>query len=626
MTTDTLGKYKLGAILGQGGMGAVYRSFHPQLNRPVAIKVIRSNVADPQVHQRFMREAQIVAGLAHPHIIRIFDIDVQDGQPYIVMDLVEGESLDKRLSSGPLALDTVLQIMLPLTDALGYAHSQGVIHRDLKPANVLLQLDGRPVLADFGIARPLNTQSSDQLTATGALIGTLAYMAPEQFLGAGSDQRSDIYALGVMLFEMLTGHPPFDGDTAQVMYAHLHQPPPSLTALHPNAPTALDQLIQGMLAKEPDDRPQTTHEIGAALRSIQDTYAFTGATVALTNGPPTVPVGSALTPSTVAVGQATAPTSAAIPAHAAPKPRRSWLSMRGCLLISLGGFALTAGLVILVILLQVNVRKTDDVRAVTDPTDAPYRAAPPDSASSISEPIYNLRDALPFQPFDRARLNFPEDQLQWRMETTLQNEQQVGPETFTVGNMSYGYIGDSLWFFGEVRNDGETPRESVEVRISLLNDEGLELVSDIGFTSMSYLNPEEISPFRVLFSEELLPDTPPTSYVMEVRGDEADFELGYTIRDITIVNEPSELRERTQILLRGSVRNEAEGPTQFINVQAIFYDANGAVVGLSDTYAEPDTPDDILPPGENASFDMRSIIFTGAPTSYRLLVEGSRAN
>ncbi|MEM8530434.1 MAG: protein kinase [Chloroflexota bacterium] len=619
MTVDTLGKYKLGVVLGQGGMGAVYRSFHPQLNRPVAIKVIRSNVTDPQAHQRFIREAQIVAGLAHPHIIRIFDIDVQDGQPYIVMDFVEGESLDKRLSAGPLSLDIVLQIMLPLTNALGYAHSQGVIHRDLKPANVLLRPDGSPVLADFGIARPLDTHTSAQLTATGALIGTLAYIAPEQFLGTGADQRSDIYALGIMLFEMLTGHPPFDGDTAQIMYGHLHQPPPSLNTLQPTLPKALDQLVQHMLAKEPDDRPQTAAEISKTLLSIKDTLAFTGPTIALTD-PPTLPVGAVSIPSTVPVGQAPATTP---PTPTAPQ--RPWLSMRGCLLVSLGAFALTSVLVILILVFTVNVTTTDSIGSA-EPSELPYQGAPSDSASSISEPIYNLRDALPFQPFDRERLSFPEDQLQWRMTTTLQNEQQIGPELFTVGNMSYAYIGDSLWFFGEVRNDGETPRESVMVRISLLNEDGQELASDTGFTSMSYLNPGEISPFQVLFSEEELSETPPTSYVMEVRSDEADFELGYTIRDITIVDEPRELRESSQIVLRGSVYNEAEGPTQFVNVKAIFYDTDGAVVGIGDTYAETDIPDDILPPGENGTFDMRSIIFTGIPTSYRLMVEGSRVS
>ena len=224
--TQTLGKYTLGELLGQGGMGAVYRSHHPLLNRPVAIKIMLANIAaDPQAHQRFLREAQVVAVLSHPNIVNIFDVDVQDGQPYIVMDFAPGGSLAARLQAGPIGLDETLRLAIPLADALAYAHSQGLIHRDLKPANVLLRPDGSPVLADFGLARPAVADSAAQITATGAVMGTLAYMAPEQFSGRPADARADIYAFGVMLYEMLTGRVPFEGDSAQIMYGHLQQPP-----------------------------------------------------------------------------------------------------------------------------------------------------------------------------------------------------------------------------------------------------------------------------------------------------------------------------------------------------------------------------------------------------------------
>src|SRR6266545_4030944 len=190
--TQTLGKYTLGELLGQGGMGAVYRSHHPQLNRPIAIKIMLASVAaDPQAHQRFLREAQVVAVLSHPHIVNIFDVDVQDGQPYIVMDFAPGGSLAARLHGGPIAMDETLRLAIPLADALAYAHSQGLIHRDLKPANVLLRPDGSPVLADFGLARPAVADSAAQITATGAVMGTLAYMAPEQFSGRPADARAD---------------------------------------------------------------------------------------------------------------------------------------------------------------------------------------------------------------------------------------------------------------------------------------------------------------------------------------------------------------------------------------------------------------------------------------------------
>ena len=282
--TQTLGKYTLGALLGQGGMGAVYRSHHPLLNRPVAIKVMLANIAaDPQAHQRFLREAQVVAVLSHPNIVNIFDVDVQDGQPYIVMDFAPGGSLAARLQAGPIALDETLRLAIPLADALAYAHSQGLIHRDLKPANVLLRPDGSPVLADFGLARPIIGDSAAQITATGAVMGTLAYMAPEQFSGQPADARSDIYAFGVMLYEMLTGRVPFQGDSAQIMYGHLQQQPAPPRQLNPALPDAIERLILRLLAKNPDMRPQSAAELAAELRALQSTGAAIGPTMALSS-------------------------------------------------------------------------------------------------------------------------------------------------------------------------------------------------------------------------------------------------------------------------------------------------------------------------------------------------------
>src|SRR5215218_1470890 len=291
---QTLGKYTLGALLGQGGMGAVYRSHHPLLNRPVAIKVMLANIAaDPQAHQRFLREAQVVAVLSHPNIVNIFDVDVQDGQPYIVMDFAPGGSLAARLLSGPLSLDETLRLAIPLADALAYAHSQGLIHRDLKPANVLLRPDDSPVLADFGLARPISVDSAAQITATGALMGTLAYMAPEQFSGRPADARTDIYAFGVMLYEMLTGRVPFEGDSAQIMYGHLQQPPAPLRRLNPALPDAIERLVLRMLEKNPDMRPQSAAELAAELRALQSAGAAIGPTVALTAQPASQSVATA---------------------------------------------------------------------------------------------------------------------------------------------------------------------------------------------------------------------------------------------------------------------------------------------------------------------------------------------
>ncbi|MEM8530433.1 MAG: protein kinase [Chloroflexota bacterium] len=611
MTVDTLGKYVLGPILGQGGMGVVYRSVHPQLNRPVAIKVIRSNITDPQAHQRFMREAQIVAGLVHSHIIRIFDIDVQEGQPYIVMDFVEGQSLEQRLQAEPLPPEVVLQIMVPLTRALDYAHRQGVIHRDLKPANVLLKPDGSPILADFGIARPLDTHSSTQLTATGALIGTVAYIAPEQFLGTDAGQQSDIYALGIMFFEMLTGRPPFTGDAAQMMYGHLNQAPPALTTHHPHLPAALDQLVQHMLAKDPADRPQTATEIDHTLHTIHDTMALSDSLLALTNEAPPQAIGAVALSATAPVDPAAVAETEATPPAVRPR-LRSKVSMRGCLLVSLATFTLISVLVLLMVVLEVNVTTADDVGSIADPT------------SPIGEPTDRLDGPLPFEPFGQPS-TFPKDELEWRTETALHNAQSVGPETFTIGNMDYGYndLG-SLQFLGEIRNDHETARDDIEIRIALLDEQGQELSNQSTRLPVLYLNPGEISPFEITFFEgEDLPEVVPSSYMIEIHSAESTPDMiSYAVHH-SIVEEPSQLLENNRVSLSGPVHNESDEYVGSVRIWAVFYDANDTVVGLSQTFIDTDVEDNVLPPGETASFDLETFDFTTVPTSYRLLFVGT---
>src|SRR4051812_11172673 len=328
MLTQTLGKYTLGALLGQGGMGAVYRSHHPLLNRPVAIKVMLANIAaDPQAHQRFLREAQVVAVLSHPNIVNIFDVDVQDGQPYIVMDFASSGSLAARLQAGPIGLGETLRLAIPLADALAYAHGQGLIHRDLKPANVLLRPDGSPVLADFGLARPAVADSAAQITATGAVMGTLAYMAPEQFSGRPADARADLYAFGVMLYEMLTGRVPFAGDSAQIMYGHLQQPPPHPRQLNPALPDPIERLILRLLEKNPDMRPQSAAELAAELRALQSAGAAIGPTVALANA---LPATALVQPSG---SSAFAPNVAIPPATESSRPRWAWPLIGGALLL-----------------------------------------------------------------------------------------------------------------------------------------------------------------------------------------------------------------------------------------------------------------------------------------------------
>src|SRR5262245_40277330 len=409
---QSLGKYQLGELLGQGGMGAVYRSFHPQLNRPVAVKVILGGAADPQAHQRFLREAQVVAGLSHPNIINIFDVDVHDGQPYIVMDFVAGGSLAKRLVSGPMPVDEAINLLIPLAEALDYAHRQGLVHRDLKPGNVLLQPDGSPVLADFGLARATLPDTTARLTATGMLLGTLAYMAPEQFAASGADSRTDIYALGVLFFEMLTGRVPFDGDSAQVMYGHLQQPPPAPRALVPSLPEAIERLVLRMLAKDPGARPQSAAEVAATLRAVRAGTVATGPTIALT------------LPVAVSPTSGMPPTAAIKPATVAARPPSAFLLATG-----LTALLLVAGAIVFT-LARLSMSGSDVVAAPTAP-QLVVRATPAGDA----------RPTPTARPTSGEKL--AEVDLAPVAEARLDKAAFQGPEPFSVGNLSVGMVGQA---------------------------------------------------------------------------------------------------------------------------------------------------------------------------------------
>jgi hypothetical protein len=582
---QTLGKYQLGELLGQGGMGAVYRSFHPILNRPVALKVMLGPVAaDPQAHQRFLREAQVVAALSHPNIVNIFDVDVQDGRPYIVMDYVEGGSLAARLRAGPLALDEALRLAIPLAEALAYAHGQGVIHRDIKPANVLLRPDGSPVLADFGLARPLQADSAAQLTATGAVMGTLAYMAPEQFSGRPTDARADIYAFGVLLYELLTGRLPFEGDSAQIMYGHLQQPPPTPSLINPGLPAAAEQLLLRMLAKDPGWRPQSAAEVAAALRDLQSGAAATGPTIVMPRPAGTFSIASA--------------------------GRPPWLLVAG---LGAGGL-LAIGLLIAAALTLASAPGPVVQRPTPLIAISPIAARP--TTVERDPPASPIVPASPVPPSGAA--------LELIDQAQLAGAAKVGPEPFTVGGVTYRQDADTVWFFGEVRNDAAEARESVQVRVILRDASGAELLSKSSSAELGYLNPGEVAPFSVLFTKD---DAPPkfASYDIEVRSSKADFQLGYTYRDLAIsATGPARPDSLNFVKVSGRVQNKGARAAKFVQIFAVFYDAKGRVVGLTSTFAERDN-DAPLAAGADARFELSAVIFSATPAKYRLIVEGANA-
>ena len=265
-----LGKYQIESLIGRGGMAAVYRAHDTALNRSVAIKVLEPALAiDPNAVERFRREAVTSANLEHPAIVRVYDVEQAGSLHYIAMRYVQGTTLREILrDNGALPLDIALRIVEPIASALHYAHSHGVIHRDVKPGNILVEPDGTVLLTDFGIARAAdNAQSS--LTAVGHVMGTADYLAPEQISGRPAEPRSDVYSLGVVLYEMLTGKPPFAGEhTATVLYRQVHEKPPPLRQVNARLPSDLQPIIDRALAKNPAVRYADPLDLARDLAAV----------------------------------------------------------------------------------------------------------------------------------------------------------------------------------------------------------------------------------------------------------------------------------------------------------------------------------------------------------------------
>jgi serine/threonine protein kinase len=274
-----LGRYEVLELIGRGAMGAVFKAYDPQIDREVAIKTISVVNAEDEgqrdYRQRFVQEARAAGRLFHPAIVTILDVgeDPESHDPYIVMELVAGEALDKRIQSCPgkrLPLDLSLRITAQVAEALGYAHQQGVIHRDVKLANILITEDGQPKIADFGVAK-LNQSS---LTLAGEMMGSPAYMAPEQLAGEAVDSRADLFSLGVVFYTLITGHRPFQGNsTATVVFKVVNRAPLPVTAFDASLPPSLDELIAKAIAKDPAERFQSGGEMATAIRRLHESLA-----------------------------------------------------------------------------------------------------------------------------------------------------------------------------------------------------------------------------------------------------------------------------------------------------------------------------------------------------------------
>lgn len=357
-----LGNFEVVKLIGKGGMAAVYQGFQPSMNRAVAIKVLAPQFSvDENFVRRFKNEAQMIAQLEHKHILPVYDFGDEDGILFIVMRHLEGGILEDLIVPGGMELIEVYKYFSQVASALHYAHTKGVVHRDLKPSNVLIDDQGDSYLMDFGIAKII--EGSEKLTGTGAVVGTPTYMAPEQCAGEEADSRMDVYALGVMLFEMLTGKPPFTAaNPMAVMLRHVNDPAPAPSEFRPGLNPAIDAVVLQALAKKPDERYQTVAEFVTAFRDA--VLAATGVTpdtlvaldIATEHGaaPIVRPAGSAPETEVVsptapgAIPQAAAPPIAvAAPALAVPiipvtlNAVSSWLNARAALGTWLEGLLLS---------------------------------------------------------------------------------------------------------------------------------------------------------------------------------------------------------------------------------------------------------------------------------------------
>ncbi|MFI1500019.1 protein kinase [Streptomyces platensis] len=254
------GRYRLWEVVGRGAVGEVWRAFDETLGRPVAVKLLLPQGSDPSAASRFRLEAQTAGCLNHPHVVGVLDFGEHEDRLFLVMELVEGDSLARLAGAGPLPAERVALVAAQAAAGLAAAHRQNIVHRDIKPANLLLDADGALKIGDFGIARFVDDPGA-ALTATGQLVGTSLYLAPERALGQPAGPASDVYALGCVLYQLLTGRPPFQADTAlAILHQHLDASPVPPRQLGTSLPPAFESYLLGLLAKQPGDRP-TAHQV-----------------------------------------------------------------------------------------------------------------------------------------------------------------------------------------------------------------------------------------------------------------------------------------------------------------------------------------------------------------------------
>ncbi len=439
LTGQTIGKYQILEKLGRGGMAEVYKAYQENLDRFVAIKLMHAFLASEQDFlQRFKREARAMAAMNHPNIVGVFDFDAyKEDAYYLVMEYIAGGTLKQRLEKlaqeqEGMPLNKSVQIGYQVAEALDYAHNRGMVHRDVKPANIMLGDNDKALLTDFGIVKMMGGQTM-AYTVTGALIGTPSYMSPEQAMGEAGDKRVDIYALGVLLFQMTTGQLPYTADTPlAVIMKHVNEPAPKPVAFNPDVPIGLQDIILKAMAKDPNERYQTAGEMALDLRATQQGTGYSAAVIAGTTAvipqmdtAPSPPAGAvddtarSATAASVTAASATAfspgvhdssPAFEGIPLPGRPpattpptetkKKRSPWLYVGIAILalILLGGTAVVLGL----------FNNDDQSGAVADvtseptetPTQTPNPEDTPDTGATIAAAIALTEESKPTEEPD----------------------------------------------------------------------------------------------------------------------------------------------------------------------------------------------------------------------------------
>ncbi len=592
-----IGKYHIEQKLGSGGTGDVYLSQHPQLNYRVAIKLIHT--PDATTRAGFLREAQTAALLSHHNIINILDVDEANGQLFIVMEQFP-RSLEDVLQGGPLPVLLAVELAIQLLNGLAYAHRQGIIHRDIKPANVLLRDDDTPVLADFGLARPRNLQKQ-----TGSLAGTPAYVAPEQIRGQPTDERTDIYTFGAMLYEMLTGRVPFAGDSAAMLVGHMQQAPVPPKQYTRSIPDDLSDLVLWMLEKDPARRPQSVQDVLAALTSVGPVTmphtasvpagqrAATGPTVALKTG----------------LGRTAALTGMHTPAPPVPQPKQRPVSTRTAMvlvgvLVALGLSCIAGGVML----------SNNAPREQTSAEDA----STGQQTSRDTSFEFELEDLTPvaLQPLNSAPMH------------------NAAPASNTA-DFSYGGVttrreDERLLVLGEIRNETQQDRTRLEVRVLLKGTDGRNYIAS-DLVDADRIRPGEIRPFEVAFRGNNPPPADFTSVAVDVlSAPPTEYDRVPLPESAITLDGPLQIglrNEFSSLTIQGTLKNTLSQEVTFPRIVVTLYNSEGDVIDVLDAYGRTEVfgnENYLLPAGESVPFRISSYLDdTAGFSSYRVAMDAA---